>query len=115
MGRKRADSVSSAPTWDWFLADWMKSLGINQTTLRDRADWSKTAASEICSGKTGYSKRLVNEAAHALNIHPYELLMHPDDAMALRRMRQEALRIVESSRDLDADSEPAAERKSGGS
>lgn len=89
---------------------------MNQTQLRDKADWSKAAASEICSGKTGYSKRLVNEAAHALNIHPYELLMHPEDAMALRQMRREALRVVKASQKLEgadpvADEEPIPERR----
>lgn len=100
MGRKRSDVVSSAPSWDWYLNDWMRTLGVTQTELRERADWSKTAASEICNGKTGYSKRLINEAANALNIRPFELLMHPDDAMALRQMRAEALRIVETSKNL---------------
>lgn len=107
MGRKRADTPSSAPVFDWYLTDWMKTLGVNQTTLREKADWSKTAASEICNGKTGYSKRLVNEAAHALQIRPYELLMHPDDAMAIRAFRKEALRVVESGKLLESGGDDA--------
>lgn len=101
MGRKKIDAPSTAPPWDWFLNEWMLSTGVNQTVLRDRAGWGKASASNICSGKTGYSRRLINEAANALNIQPYELLMHPDDAMALRQLRNDALRIVEGSRRLD--------------
>lgn len=81
----------------------MNALGVNQTELRDKADWSKTAASEIQNGKTKYSRRLVNEAANALKIMPYELLMHPEDAMAIRRLRQEALRVVKTSEGLPSE------------
>jgi len=101
MGRKSNDTPSTAPAWDWYLTDWMKTLGVNQTKLRNDAGWSKAAASEIQAGKTGYSKRLVNEAANALNIQPYELLMHPEEAMAIRQLRQQALRVVETARPLD--------------
>lgn len=112
MGRKSVDTPSSAPPWDWFLNEWMASTGVNQTTLRDRAGWSKASASNICSGKTGYSKRLVNEAANALNIQPYELLMHPDDAMAIRQLRKDALTVVEHGRRLE-DAGPNVVRMAG--
>lgn len=108
MGRKRIDAPSTAPNWDWFLNEWMASVGLSQTQLREITGWSKGAASEICTGKTLYSRRLLNEAANALNIHPYELLMHPDDAMALRRIRADALRIVKDGGALPP--VPAADR-----
>lgn len=103
MGRKRIDTPSSAPAWDWYLTDWMATLNVTQTQLRDAAGWSKAGASDICTGKTGYSRRLVNEAANALNVEPYELLMHPDEAMALRQQRKIALRVVETTQAFERD------------
>ncbi|MBE7186041.1 MAG: helix-turn-helix transcriptional regulator [Methylobacterium mesophilicum] len=78
----------------------MKALNVKQAQLAEAAGWSKGSMSEIYNGKTGYSRRLVNEAANALNIQPYELLMAPEDAMALRRQREESLKVVENTKRL---------------
>jgi transcriptional regulator with XRE-family HTH domain len=100
MGRKRSDTPSTAPAWDWYLNDWLRTLDKSQTELAKAAGWSKTAASDICTGKTGYSKRLVNEAAYALNISTYELLMHPDEAMTIRRLIVEGGKIADLGKRL---------------
>lgn len=70
-------------------------MEVNQTELRKRTGWGKSTASEICNGKTNYYREILNEAADALHIQPFELLMHPDEAMAFRQLRGQALRIVE--------------------
>jgi hypothetical protein len=46
------------------------------------------------SSKQKYTREEVNELADYLNIQPYELLMHPDDAMAIRRMQSSAIKMV---------------------
>ena len=43
----------------------------------------------------------MNEAAKALNLASYELLMRPEQAMAIRRIRLEAIRVVESGAPLE--------------
>lgn len=83
---------------NWYLREWMAACGLKgrgaQTKMRDLAGWSKATMSQLYNGTQDYSPKVVNEAARALNIRPYELLMHPDQAMALRRQREDSLRIV---------------------
>lgn len=54
----------------------------------------------IYHGRTAYYRELVNLIAAKLNIQPYELLMPPAMAMALRRQREDSLRIVEATKPL---------------
>ena len=78
----------------------MATLRLRQVQLADRAGWDKRKTSDLVTGKQPYKRDTLNEAALALNIAPYELLMHPDDAMALRRLRDTAVRIAaETTRD----------------
>jgi len=79
---------------DWFLQSWMTTLGVTQAKLSRETGWSKATTNDIYHGRTAYYRQIVNEAAQALRISPYELLMHPEEAMAIRRMRESALRIV---------------------
>lgn len=78
-----------------------------------RTDWSKATASQLYNNKQDYSPKVVNEAAKALNVAPYELLMKPETAMALRRLRQDALRVVEDANSLDQTEPRRAVRKTG--
>lgn len=78
----------------WFLREWMNALGVRQRDMIERAGWSKTTASLLYNGRQDYSPKLVEEAANALNIAPYELLLKPEDAMAIRRLRQSAVQIA---------------------
>lgn len=79
---------------NWFLKEWMDALQVNQAEMCRRTGWSKATASQLYNNKQDYSPKIVNEAALALNVKPFELLMRPDEAMALRRMGQAALQIV---------------------
>jgi transcriptional regulator with XRE-family HTH domain len=88
----------------------MDHLGVNQAEMVRRTDWSKATASQLYNNKQDYSPKVVNEAAKALNVAPYELLMRPETAAALRRLRQDALRVVEDANSLDQ-TEP---RRAGG-
>jgi transcriptional regulator with XRE-family HTH domain len=89
---------------NWYLKEWMDLLGVNQAEMVRRTEWSKATASQLYNNKQDYSPKIVNEAAAALNVEPHELLMRPERAMALRRLRQDAVRLVEDTRELD---EPA--------
>jgi transcriptional regulator with XRE-family HTH domain len=96
---------------NWFLKEWMDLLGVNQTTMRERTGWSKATASQLYNNKQDYSPKVVNEAAQALNIAPFELLMRPETAMALRRLRQDALRVVEDAAALNVSEQPNTNRE----
>lgn len=88
---------------NWFLKEWMDHLEVNQAEMIRRTSWSKASASQLYNNKQDYSPKLVNEAALALNVAPYELLMKPEAAMALRRLRADALRVVEDGKALEQD------------
>ena len=82
------------PGHDWHLAAWLKLLGKRQADVVSDLGWNKAKISLMVSGKQPYTRDAVNELAEYLSIHPHELLMNPGDAMALRRLRADALRIV---------------------
>lgn len=80
--------------FDWHLAAWMDTLHVSQADLCRATDFPKAKMSELVNGKSRYNRDVVNTLAKALKISPHELLMHPDDAMALRRLRESAIRIA---------------------
>lgn len=84
---------------NWYLREWMDMLGVRQRDMIERCDWSKATASQLYSGVQDYSPRLVNEAALALNLAPYELLMKPSEALALRKLRAAGKEIADQSLD----------------
>jgi transcriptional regulator with XRE-family HTH domain len=96
---------------NWYLREWMDHLGVKQADMIRLTDWSKASASQLYNNKQDYSPKIVNEAAQALNVAPFELLMRPETAMALRRLRQDALRVVEDARDLEPP--PSEARRAG--
>lgn len=85
----------------WFIREWMDMLGVRQRDMVERCDWSKATASQIYNGTQDFSPKIVREAALALNVEPWELLMHPDKAMALRRLQASAQQIVDIAHDAD--------------
>jgi transcriptional regulator with XRE-family HTH domain len=80
--------------FDWHLADWMGALKVSQADLSRETGFSKAKMSELVNGVSRYNRDVVNTLANALRILPHELLMHPDDAFALRRLRESAIRIA---------------------
>jgi transcriptional regulator with XRE-family HTH domain len=79
---------------DWYLPEWLAALNMRQARLCEVTGWDKRKASDLVGGKQRYNRDAVNEAAAALNIAPFELLLSPADAMALRRLRDTALAIA---------------------
>ena len=84
----------AAPRHDWFLKEWLRATGKKQADIVKDLDWNKAKISLMVNGKQAYTREEVNELAAYLNISPHELLMHPEDAMALRQLRASARQIV---------------------
>lgn len=82
------------PGHDWYLKEWLATLGKKQADIVRDLDWNKARVSLMLRGKQPYDRDSLNELAIYLNLLPHELLMHPSDAMALRRMRRAAGEIV---------------------
>lgn len=89
------------PRHDWYLKHWLKTLGKKQADVVRDLDWNKARVSLTASGKQPYTRDDVNEVAEYLNLRPYELLMHPEDAMALRRLRSEMIRLAHENETRD--------------
>ena len=86
--------MPKAPTHDWYLIAWCESLGKKQKDLVDDLDWNPSKASLMFKGQQRYHRDDVNAVAAYLGIEPYELLMHPADANAIKRMRTAARQIT---------------------
>ncbi len=89
------------PRFDWYLREWMAALDKRQADIVNDLDWNPAKISLMLRGKQQYNRDAVNDLSIYLNLQPFELLMHPDDAMALRRMRAAALAIVSESENPD--------------
>jgi len=90
----------ASPAHDWYLSRWLDATGLKQAGLERLTGWDKRKASFLVNGRQPYRRQEVNEAAAALNIEPFELLMHPEDAFALRRLRTDAIRIAAEKRTI---------------
>lgn len=87
-------------THDWYLREWVNALDCTVTQLRERTGWTHRIASQLVNRKLRWNRDHLSEAAFALHIEPFELLLHPDDAFALRRLRADAIRIAAEKRQI---------------
>ena len=79
---------------DWHLQDWMAHLGKRQADMVNELGWPKSKASKFYNGEQFYRREVLNELAAWLGIAPYELLMAPPEALALRRFKAAAVQIA---------------------
>jgi transcriptional regulator with XRE-family HTH domain len=86
--------MASRPRHDWFLKEWMRALVVRQSAIMKDTGYSRATMSDLTTGKQRYNRDVLNDIAHALHVRPYELLMHPDEAMAIRRVRESAAKIA---------------------
>jgi hypothetical protein len=103
--------MSSPPQHDWYLKEWLRATGKKQKDLVKDLDWNKSKASLMVRGLQAYTKEEVNQVADYLNIRPWELLMLPEDAFALRRWRAEMIRIAHDPDLILSDEIPAGAQK----
>jgi transcriptional regulator with XRE-family HTH domain len=71
---------------DWYLKEWLTATDTSQADLVRMTDYPKAKVSDLVTGKQRYNRDILNDIASALNVRPHELLMPPEDAMALRQM-----------------------------
>lgn len=83
---------------DWHLRDWLAHFDKKQAALTNELGWNKQKANHVWHGRQEYRRETVNEVASWLGIEPFELLMKPGDALALRKLRESAAEIVANQR-----------------
>lgn len=90
--------MTTAPAFDWYLKEWMKTLDMKNKDLQEQCGWTVRITNQLINRKIRWHRDHLNLAAKALNIYPYELLIPPEDAMAIRRLRSDAIRIAADNR-----------------
>ena len=89
--------VMAAPAHDWYLKDWLRTLGRKQADIVRDLEWNPARISLMMRGIQQYTRDSVNELASYLTLAPHELLMHPKDAMALRQLRADVIQIAKDA------------------
>lgn len=79
---------------DWYFREWMERMKKRQSALVKDLGWTKNRAHMVWHGKQPYKRDDVNVIAAWLGIEPFELLMPPEEAFALRSIRQSARAIA---------------------
>jgi hypothetical protein len=97
----------------WYLREWMEQSDPpkRQADLQKQLGWSKAKAHDVWHGQQ-YTQALIDEIAPWLNVRSFELLLPPDVAMAIRRVRADAARIVHDSAAVNTD-EPLPRSRTG--
>lgn len=77
-----------------------------QTRMRELTGWSAATMSGLYNGTQDYSPQLIEDAARALHLEDFELLMPPERANGLRQLQATAETIVEIAHSRDPDPAP---------
>lgn len=105
----------ASPQHDWYFKQWLEHFGKKQAEVVKDLDWNKSKASLMFNDKQRYHRDDVNELADYLHIEPFELLLPPERAMALRQYRASAEQIVTLAHSTEDTTEVSREiRKSAG-
>lgn len=89
VGAAFSHDVNMAPpaTHDWYLREWFATMGLKQRDLVTKLDYQTQTAFNLWHSIQPYRRDHVEAISALLNIQPFELLMPPAEAMALRRLR----------------------------
>lgn len=82
------------PRHDWYFNQWLAYAEKTQAEVARDLDWNKSKVSLFASGEQRYHRDDINTLAAYLNLEPFELLLPPERAMAMRQYRASAERIV---------------------
>lgn len=110
--RLRYTRVMKSVRHDWYLKEWLDTLDCSITDLRERTNWTHRIASQLVNRKLRWNRDHLSQAALALHLDPWELLMHPSDAMEVRQLRAQVLRAAERRSDYAAPPKDEDLRKS---
>ena len=81
----------------WYLREWLQQSDppLTQADMQRGMTWSKAKAHDVWHGQQ-YTQALVDEISSWLKVRPFELLLPPEDAFAIRGMRESAVKIASS-------------------
>lgn len=82
---------------DWYLHEWFATAGLKQNDLVTKLDYPKNTANRLWHGLQPFRRDHVQAISALLNIKPHELLMHPEDAMRIRRLEAAVREVAQES------------------
>ena len=92
---------------DWHLKAWLRHFGKRQADLLELG-WTNNRAHILYHSKQPYRREDINAVAAWLGIQPAELLMHPEEALFLKRLRETAASIANWKPPVDGTSTPVS-------
>ncbi|WP_292223846.1 hypothetical protein [Brevundimonas sp.] len=78
----------------WYLQEWFAVAGKKQRDLVTGLDWLPAKANKVWHGVQEPKSSEIHEIAAFINIAPHELLMPPEEAMKLRRLKSVLNEVV---------------------
>lgn len=103
---KRSPKTQRDYRHTWYLQEWMQTFDpprIQADMIREFG-WSRAKASDVFNGQR-YTQELIDELAPWLNVKPYELLLHPEEANQIRYL-QRAIRMAPTAGAISQGFEP---------
>ena len=82
---------------DWYLHEWFATAGLKQNDLVTKLDYPKNSAYRLWHGLQPFRRDHVQAISALLTIKPHELLMHPEDAMRIRRLEAAVREVAQEA------------------
>lgn len=89
-----ASKPTSTRKHRWYFKEWATLGGKIQADVDRELGWPRAKAYALWNEKQRYTQDTVDEVANWLQVEPYELLMPPEEAMQIRKIREAARLIV---------------------
>ncbi len=89
-------NMASPERGDWYLQEWFETMGMIQRDLVTKLDYPPATANALWHGVQRYRRDHIQDVSALLNIKPFELLMSPEEAMSLRRLRSAIAEVAKT-------------------
>lgn len=91
---KRASTPPDQLRHSWYFAEHATAHGHRQADAERALGWPRGKINALWNGKQRYTQESIDEVATWLEIEPYELLMRPEEANAIKQLREAARAIA---------------------
>lgn len=91
---KRSSTPPDKLRHSWYFADHATAHGYRQADAERALGWPRGKINSLWNGKQRYTQETIDEVASWLGIEPYELLMRPEEADAIKQLRAAARAIA---------------------
>ena len=91
----------------WYLQEWFATQDKIQRTLITELGWLPGKAYKVWHGIQEPKPSEMHDIAAFLNIRPHELMMHPEDAMRIRRLEAAVREVAAADAPVAAESATA--------